>query len=1058
MKFEQAFYTRGTDLLNQKKEGLGIAAASKTDYDFLNKSMSVGSKFNTEDSKELAEFVLYSDRFQAFVGVGVSRAYNTDGGAGNKLCHMYIPMESNDTPEAYYLNYPFRAEVEKGEELDVVELLPCLCEDDFSEILEKYEFDQEKLAYFLYKLYPIFFEEKNLLLMVLDENRYEKSKFSEMARELTWLASYLVPAFEKEACKYRKRLSYSVNSTNNFKIVNLAFTSDASLYENRFFMGKTSDEEIPQVYYALAEYALRSYAEFTKLLQELQDCKLEKTLDSRTLQLHYINWKVNNRISITWDEVPLNGFALRQNIGNAVYRKFLFQCIHVLEDASENELKKIWNYIIRPCFDEKSKQEQDNVALAVSKIIRIAYQNAFHYKIFLQNIPENYQQVIMEKIYDETSYIQEDIANISNKNACKEAIALYQALCKNESFFHAMRDKLLSYYFELEQEERNYFSEQFCAFKEQWNTSVSEKIADAFTGSFEEVCNFVKCEIGRIEGRYISKYVQLLMERPEENEQFYEVAKTYLDTYQDNVSEELVCQYENRKIKWECNEIRKELETYTLEKLSQLEISHLKVALKEVWTDVATNYLYQKLQQMESWESSKDKVLEGLLYQWGDIDDIDAEKLNEYETAIWNLCKKDDILCKLTCSMKFGLQKFSIWSGMVINDTTLDTFESMYMIIGTSYTYAKAETEALVSENQRNAEFIRNCYNIWRAFVKLKNREFQMWENCEWLKEKSFATRAVVFLDSLKKCDAITDGVIYLRLGIEKEVLSETETTVRERCKEYDDMELQNPTRFVTLFKNLKECKTTNATLHQRINEAKTYYQVGNFAKKDAISKDELDVIADILKNAEIYLKTAIYENEKVNILREKYTEKKEMEALKDKIKEMEEILAGKETELIHLQEENKQLENQKESLEKDKQSLQMQVKLLQTGKQQLEQKVETLKTDKQQLEAEKRELQRKIVTTNESLRQQQTITKLQQQNKILQNKKEELENLHKTDVKTISGLQAKLKMQGNDKVSIVSNSATKADTSKQVCNDIHNIAKGNIAEANMKKWTTGLR
>lgn len=1040
MKFEQAFYTRGTDLLNQKKEGLGIAAASKPDYEFLNKCMSVGSKFDTEDSKELAEFVLYSDRFQAFVGVGVSRAYNADGGARNKLCHMYIPMESSDTSDAYYLNYPFRTEVEKREQLDVVEIFPCLQEDDFSKILEKYEFDQEKLAYFLYKLYPIFFEEKNLLLMVLDENLYDKSMFFEMARELTWLASYLVPGFEKEARKYRERLSYSVNSTDNFKIVNLAFTSDKTLYENRFFMGKTSDEELPQVYYALAEYALRSYAEFTGFLQELQACKLEKTLDSRTLQLHYVNWKVKNQISITWNEVPLNGFAFRQNINNAVYRKFFFQCIDALEDASGNELKKIWNYIIRPCFDMESKQEQDDVVFAVSKIIAMAYQKQFNYKIFFQNIPKNYQQVILENIYAQSSCIQDDIAKISNKKECKEVVALYQGLCKNPSFFDRIKDKILSYYFEMEQEERSYFSKQFCEFErrtssgafcvyeqvakadcecslyDKWNTSILERVADAFTGVFEEVCNFVKCEIGRIEEHYISKYFQLLLERPEENGEFYGIAETYLDTYKNQVSEELQCSYEIRKTTWECNEIRKELKTYPLEKLSQLEISHLKVALKEVWTDVTIDCLNQKLQQMQYWESSKDETLDGLLYQWDDLDDIDAKKLDVYETAIWNLCKKDDILSKATCSMNFGIQKFSIWNGMVINDTILDMFETISDLLGTSHTYEKIETEPLVNENQRNAEFIRNCYNIWRAFVKVKNREFQMWENCEWLKEKSFATRAGVFLDSLKKCDGITDGIIYLRLGIEKEALSGAKTTVMERCKEYDDMETQNPIRFVTLFETLNESKTTNPTLDHRMNEAKTYYQVGNFLKKfNTITKEELDVIAEILKNAEIYLEPAIYENEKVNILREKYMEKKEMEALKEKIKALEETLAGKETEITNLQEEKKELKTQNEQLEKDKQSLEMQVKLLQTGKQQLETKNKQLEQDKQKLEKEKRELEKKTSTTKLSLAQTEKINRLNLKVENLERENKELQEIHQKDSQTISNLQANLNMTSSN-------------------------------------------
>ena len=59
MKFEQAFYTRDSDQINQREPGLGIRASSNLDTSFIKGCMSVGSVLYTEDSDKMAQLVYY---------------------------------------------------------------------------------------------------------------------------------------------------------------------------------------------------------------------------------------------------------------------------------------------------------------------------------------------------------------------------------------------------------------------------------------------------------------------------------------------------------------------------------------------------------------------------------------------------------------------------------------------------------------------------------------------------------------------------------------------------------------------------------------------------------------------------------------------------------------------------------------------------------------------------------------------------------------------------------------------------------------------------------------
>lgn len=174
MKFEQAFYTRDSDQLNQKEPGLGIRASSNPDSRFLKGCMDVGGALNTENSDQMAQLVYYSDYFQNFVGIGISRAHYPDGGNRNKLCHLFVPMQEAAEgggldPCEYDLDYPFQDQVEKKCELPQITLQPCLNMGCYTDRLNTYFSDKKKLAEFLYRLFPVLFSEKNQLQIVLDQ-------------------------------------------------------------------------------------------------------------------------------------------------------------------------------------------------------------------------------------------------------------------------------------------------------------------------------------------------------------------------------------------------------------------------------------------------------------------------------------------------------------------------------------------------------------------------------------------------------------------------------------------------------------------------------------------------------------------------------------------------------------------------------------------------------------------------------------------------------------------------------------------------------------------------
>lgn len=429
MRFEQAFYTRDSELLNTRTAGLGISASSNLEDSFIKKCMDIGGQFDAEGSKRMAEFVLYSEEFKSFVGIGLSPVYSLGKSEIDMICHFFIPMEEESetqrlcSPENYYLLYPFKDNVKKRSELEQVEVPSCFSDNSYQSILKKYHFDQEKLAYFLYKLYPILFDEKNLLLIVLDDKYYED--YSEIAREVTWLASCLVPKAGEQSVPYRKRLSYSVYSQKNISRVNIAYSEQEELHSNRFYFNEEQQEEIPEIYFVLAQKALESQQIYLEFIDQMLESAIEKEINSENLLIMYLLWKLEQKQKISNPE-PL----VQRAKYNSKYKIKLSLYILLTEELSEAELSNLWNVMISSPLEDITETEKDTIDNALKRMIVLMYNiNKKKYKTFIERLPEDSSKKILEELYFlENSCIKKHLNEIKDRKELLDAARLYYSL------------------------------------------------------------------------------------------------------------------------------------------------------------------------------------------------------------------------------------------------------------------------------------------------------------------------------------------------------------------------------------------------------------------------------------------------------------------------------------------------------------------------------------------------------------------------------------------------------------------------------------------------------
>ena len=361
-----------------------------------------------------------------------------------------MPKEVSHIPDEYYLQYPFQAQVEKGSELEEVELQPYLKEEHFAEILQKYEFGKEKLAEFLFQLYPILMKEQKQLFIVLDGEKYKKEDCFTIARELTWLSSYLVPALETEAFFYRKRLTYGANTKDNSSLVNLVFSTDESLGTNRFYLESLERKKVPQLYEQLAEKACTSREAFVQFLTELLEKPLGEEKNIKNLTLRYLRWKLEQGMNLEWEELSSYIIFIRRQARNDEdYQAFLYRCLLSLEDIAVGELLDIWRETIKFVLNRKEAEFGEQFLLLTAELLEGMYEkDKNHYKRLWKDLPEEVQKVVMEQLYEkEVSCIHKHIEQSETFRDYQEIMELYQGLSGNVKFLTNMAGRCIQIYF-----------------------------------------------------------------------------------------------------------------------------------------------------------------------------------------------------------------------------------------------------------------------------------------------------------------------------------------------------------------------------------------------------------------------------------------------------------------------------------------------------------------------------------------------------------------------------------------------------------------------------------
>ncbi len=448
MEFEQAIYTRGNNLLFEPDLdiGLGIVASSKMDRQFVMQCKRIGGNFKSERTEETVQFVIYSEGFHSYVGVSLRPALNEDGGGANIECRIFVPAENEKgkaeerlgKPESYYIDYHSVNTFAVDGRLERVELPQgsSPVKRNCRNIINKYFTEPKKLAYFLYKMYPILFAEKRFLLILLDADQWKEELFT-IAGEITSLANYLAPVNPDGGIEYRKRLSYSVNAEKNMGIASIAYSADESLsHENCLYLGKELDENIPEVYLALAQKATESVCKYQKFIDEILDDKAEN-ITSKKMQEGYFWWKLSNEEKVPRNEIP---FRIEELVEQAAKdqneEKLFIKYILLADDLETGELRTIWDKFICPGFCDRPKS-QEIIDLMEHMILQMYERSRKGYRHFLTDIPGDIQFDIMFRIFlRNDSCIRKHFETIQSFEEYWDALKLYNCLNSNEKYIN----------------------------------------------------------------------------------------------------------------------------------------------------------------------------------------------------------------------------------------------------------------------------------------------------------------------------------------------------------------------------------------------------------------------------------------------------------------------------------------------------------------------------------------------------------------------------------------------------------------------------------------------
>lgn len=403
MKFGQALYTWRGNQQSRYESGLGISASSTQDSIVLDNCRILGSDFQPEKTTDTVVFNVYSDRFDAHIGVGISPAKEGGDGRANMLCHFFFPIEKDGcSSEMYLLDYPFIQEVHENTVLQDMELQPE--NYVYEQVLETYHLDQMKLAELLYKSYQCLFLEKNLLTIVLDKEIHSKEAYQKISREIIWLLHMLIPYAETDRCVHHKYLSYGICSTMNLSAIKFHFTDEAENAEFVLKMGCPATEAIPEFFMTLASFALEGKVCAQVFLQDLMNQPLPGKLDMAKMELLYLSWKLEHGLYVSERDAEKRipnviRQVARSNWHDQFMRTYLRQIKS--EELDNQQLVIYWKRLVIFWMEKYPKmdadQQQEVIGIIEKILIRMQEVNQTNFGHFMmQLLPDIKAQILMD--------------------------------------------------------------------------------------------------------------------------------------------------------------------------------------------------------------------------------------------------------------------------------------------------------------------------------------------------------------------------------------------------------------------------------------------------------------------------------------------------------------------------------------------------------------------------------------------------------------------------------------------------------------------------------------
>lgn len=619
MKFEQAFYTWGTEQMSFASKGLGICACSKNENSFIEKCMSIGSRFASEGIARTAEFCLYSTEFDSFVGVGLSPSADGGDGRANKLCHFYIPVESNAIaePSEYILQYPFEKSVTVGTILEQREIASEYY--SYKEILKKYSYDakdeknKKRLALLLWKTFSCVFGEERNLFFVIDRGFHpDKDKDSQMARELVWLLSMLVPQLKGKENRYRKQLSYGVYTVANTAAVKLIFTDRFDLGENRILLDMPVEEEdeVPLVFEALAESAGQSFEQYQEFLSELLSGGYQAELETSMFSKLYYRWKLNQGQKVSRNEIQdvLGSVMYSANL-SSWHKKFLMDYLKQLEDLDMDDIIDYWEDVIKPWFGEYGQmkvEEQETLEdISFRFVCEMFQEDRRNYRVMIQNMPEEIRKKVLCRMKDiPQSCAEVEYREIDSVENLKKFVKSYRCFQNEEEFYEKILRKASKLYLTAKRDVRNEISNLMCDLNgEKWIVFLCDIYQEPKTcTSFVEL---IKEEFNKMEYVMMKFCYDLL----------WKFAKNAVDEEQDLVKECHALLNSSEKVRGEKAKLHESFE-----------------ALFEHWEEQKMERFWDEARNYEDW------IVRCIQEQL-------SQKNRKYNTkthTIWEILKKED--------------------------------------------------------------------------------------------------------------------------------------------------------------------------------------------------------------------------------------------------------------------------------------------------------------------------------------------------------------------------------------------------------------------------------